>query len=256
MMLRASAIVADHGVGPVLHGIDLDLAQGEIVTLLGANGAGKSTLLQVLSGLLRPSSGQVLLDGRAITQHTPAERLASGLCHVPEARQVFAGMSVAENLALGGRLATGAVRAARLGEIRALFPVLDQRMHDMAGNLSGGQQQMLAIARGLMSGPRLLMLDEPSLGLSPLLVAEMFRLVQRLREGGLTILLAEQNARAALGIADRGYVLESGRIVLSGDAPDLLRSPEITERYLGGRAVQSDATQADGLARRLAALVA
>ena len=236
MMLQVEGLVVGYGTGPVLHGIGLELRAGEIVTLIGANGAGKSTLVSAISGLLRPSAGRVLFDGADITAASAAERLRRGLCHVPEGRQVFAGMTVGENLALGGRLATPAQRAERVAAMGAQFPVLRDRMGDIVGNFSGGQQQMLAIARGLMSGPRLIMLDEPSLGLSPLLVGEVFRLVQDLRDRGLTVLLAEQNARAALGIADRGYVVENGRIALSGDAQMLLRSPEVTERYLGGSA--------------------
>ena len=249
-MLRVEGLVAGYGTGPVLHGIDLELRAGEIVTLIGANGAGKSTLVSVLSGLLRPSAGRVVFDGADITALPSAGRLRRGLCHVPEGRQVFAGMTVAENLALGGRLATVAQRAERLAAMGEQFPVLRDRMGDLVGNFSGGQQQMLAIARGLMSGPRLLMLDEPSLGLSPLLVGEVFRLVQHLRDRGLTVLLAEQNARAALRIADRGYVVENGRIALSGPAAELLRSPEVTERYLGGAAPSAGAQAERAMAER------
>ncbi len=255
-MLRAENLVAGYGRDPVLHEISLHLAPGEIVTLLGANGAGKSTLLQVLSGVLRASAGTIRYHRRMVTALSPAARLKAGLCHVPEGRQVFAGMTVADNLALGARWASASDRALRLARVQALFPMLAPRMRDLAGNLSGGQQQMLAIARGLMSGPRCIMLDEPSLGLSPLFVTEMFALVQRLRDDGLTVLLAEQNARAALGIADRGYVMENGRVVLSGRASDLLRSSGVTERYLGGAAPRAQGSVADGLAQRLAALIA
>ncbi len=254
-MLRVAGLVAGYGAGPVLHGVDLVLEPGEIVTLIGANGAGKSTLVSALSGLLRPGAGRVVFDGADITGLSPAARLRRGLCHVPEGRQVFAGMTVAENLALGGRLATPAQRGARVAAMGARFPVLRERRGDPVGNLSGGQQQMLAIARGLMSGPRLIMLDEPSLGLSPLLVAEVLRLLQDLRDQGLTVLLAEQNARAALAIADRGYVMENGHIVLSGPADELLRSPEVTARYLGGAAPAEAASVAKRMADRLLACI-
>ena len=255
MMLRGEGLVAGYGRFPVLHGIDLALRPGEIVTLIGANGAGKSTLVSVLSGLLRPSAGRVVLGGADVTALSPAGRLRLGLCHVPEGRQVFAGMTVAEHLALGGRLATPGQRAERMAALGAQFPVLRERLGAVVGNLSGGQQQMLAIARGLMSGPRLLLLDEPSLGLSPLLVGEVFRLVQRLRDRGLTVLLAEQNARAALGIADRGYVMENGRIVLEGSAAELLCSPEVTARYLGGAATVVAADADRVMAARLLACI-
>ncbi len=254
-MLQVEGLVAGYGRFPVLHGISLALQPGEIVTLVGANGAGKSTLVSVLSGLLRPSAGRVVFDGADITALAPAQRLRLGLCHVPEGRQVFAGMTVAENLALGGRLAMPGERAERVAAMGAQFPVLRERMGEMAGSFSGGQQQILAIARGLMSGPRLLLLDEPSLGLSPLLVGEVFRMVQRLRDRGLTVLLAEQNARAALGIADRGYVMENGRIVLAGTAAELLRSPEVTARYLGGAAPVGVAEADGAMAARLLACI-
>lgn len=234
-MLHVEGLVAGYGVGAVVHGIDLVLHAGEIVTLIGSNGAGKSTLVQCISGLKRPMAGRILFEGRPIEALPPAARLALGIAHVPEGRQVFAGMTVAENLALGA-LSAPAEAPRRREEVCAIFPVLRERMHDLVGNFSGGQQQMLAIARGLMSGPRLLLLDEPSLGLSPLLVAEVFRLIRGLRDQGLTILLAEQNARSALSIADRAYVVENGRIALSGPAADLLASDDIAHRYLGGAA--------------------
>ena len=229
-MLQLQGLSLGYGGDPVLQSVDLDLHAGEIVTLVGANGAGKSTLVQGISGLLRPLAGHILFEGRDIAALDPAERLRLGIAHVPEGRQIFAGMTVRENLLLGGYLQPS---AARLAELAAQFPVLRDRLHDVAGNFSGGQQQMLAIARGLMSGPKLLLLDEPSLGLSPLLVAETFALIQQLRTRGITILLSEQNARAALAIADRGYVIENGRFTLSGPAAALLASPEIAERYLG-----------------------
>ena len=206
---------------------------GKIVTLLGANGAGKSTLAKAVSGLLRPQAGSILLEDEPIETLPPAERLRRGIAHVPEGRQIFAGMTVAENLALGAYAVSEADAATQLETVGTLFPVLRERMNDIAGNFSGGQQQMLAIARGLMAKPKILVLDEPSLGVAPLLVAEIFRLIVALREQGITILLAEQNARQALSIADRGYVFEQGRITLEGAAKDLLNSREVAERYLG-----------------------
>ena len=249
MMLQLEAVQAGYATGPVLHGIDLVLHPGEIVTLIGANGAGKSTLVQCVSGLRRIQSGRILFEGKLIHALEPASRLRLGIAHVPEGRQVFAGMTVAENLALGALAAPQGAQSRR-DALCASFPMLAERMDQLVGNFSGGQQQMLAIARGLMSGPRLLLLDEPSLGLSPLLVAEVFRLVRQLRDQGLTILLAEQNARAALAIADRGYVIENGRVALSGPAAQLLAAPDIADRYLGGSATTRPASAA--LAGRLA----
>jgi branched-chain amino acid transport system ATP-binding protein len=236
----------------VLENVDLTLERGEIVTLLGANGAGKSTLAKAISGLLRVESGNVLLEGEPIEALMPAERLRRGIAHVPEGRQIFAGMTVSENLELGGYAAAEADYGERLEFVWTLFPVLRERMKDIAGNFSGGQQQMLAIARGLMSKPKILVLDEPSLGIAPLLVAEVFRLIERLRAQGISILLAEQNARQALSVADRGYVFENGKITLQGRAADLLNSPDIAERYLGmGSAAEVSRAAGDALASRL-----
>jgi branched-chain amino acid transport system ATP-binding protein len=246
-LLELKLLAIGYGHHRVLDDINLTLERGEIVTLLGANGAGKSTLAKAVSGLLRPQAGQVLLDGEAIEALPPAMRLRRGIAHVPEGRQIFAGMTVAENLALGAYAVPEADAAAQREAVWALFPVLRERMNDLAGNFSGGQQQMLAIARGLMARPKILVLDEPSLGVAPLLVAEIFRLIVALRQQGITILLAEQNAKAALSIADRGYVFENGRITLSGAAKDLLNSREIAERYLGMSAT-TDAPDAAGAA--------
>ena len=251
-LLELKDVCAGYARHRVLENVDLTLEQGEIVTLLGANGAGKSTLAKAISGLLRVESGNVLLEGEPIEALMPAERLRRGIAHVPEGRQIFAGMTVSENLELGGYAAAEADYGERLEFVWTLFPVLRERMKDIAGNFSGGQQQMLAIARGLMAKPKILVLDEPSLGVAPLLVAEIFRLIVALRDQGITILLAEQNARQALSIADRGYVFENGRITLSGAAKDLLNSREIAERYLGmsGTAEASGAVAAS-LAEKL-----
>jgi branched-chain amino acid transport system ATP-binding protein len=251
-LLELKSVCIGYGHHRVLEDVNLTLERGEIVTLLGANGAGKSTLAKAVSGLLLPMSGAILLDGEPIEALPPAERLRRGIAHVPEGRQIFAGMTVAENLALGAYTVSDADHASQLEAVWALFPLLRQRMTDIAGNFSGGQQQMLAIARGLMARPKILVLDEPSLGIAPLLVAEIFRLIVALRDQGITILLAEQNARQALSIADRGYVFENGRITLSGPARDLLNSPEIAERYLGmSGATEASDTVAASLAERL-----
>jgi branched-chain amino acid transport system ATP-binding protein len=218
----------------------LTLEKGEIVTLVGANGSGKSTLVKSISGLLKPLSGSVFFDGREITKLSPAARIHLGIVHVPEGRQIFAGMSVAENLSLGAyAVKNEAQKKRQYDHVCELFPFLTERLNDVAGNLSGGQQQLLAIARGMMSNPQVLLLDEPSLGVAPLLVAEIFKLVTRLRSEGITILLAEQNARQALSIADRAYVVENGAIGLHGRAKDLLASSEIAEKYLGAGSTQN-----------------
>jgi branched-chain amino acid transport system ATP-binding protein len=251
-LLELKSVVIGYGHHRVLEDINLTLERGEIVTLLGANGAGKSTLAKSISGLIRNETGTILLDGEPIEALPPAERLRRGIAHVPEGRQIFAGMTVAENLELGAYASSEADHAERLEFVCALFPVLRERLRDIAGNFSGGQQQMLAIARGLMSKPKILLLDEPSLGIAPLLVSEIFRLVVALRAQGITILLVEQNARQALSIADRGYVFENGKITLSGSSKDLLHSPDIAERYLGmGSATEVSGAASTALAGKL-----
>ena len=235
-MLELNGIAAGYGGLSVIHDIDLTVRAGEIVTLVGANGAGKTTLVKTISGLLRAHTGQILFDGRRIDTLSPRARVLLGIAQVPEGRQTFAGLTVAENLELGGlvqRRRTGAETAARVREVCERFPVLRERLHDVVANFSGGQHQMLAIARGLMASPKLLILDEPSLGLAPVLVSQIFRLIAGLRDDGVAILLSEQNARLSLAIADRGYVIEKGRVVLSGTGQDLLRADDIAERYLG-----------------------
>ena len=233
LMLELKRLSAGYGRDAVLHDVDLELKQGEIVTLIGANGAGKSALVNAISGLLRPISGEIYFQGERIEHLTTTVRLGLGISHVPEGRRTFAGMTVAENLRLGAFLNGRTEWLSRAQKVFRYFPILEERLSAVAGNFSGGQQQMLAIARGLMSEPKLLLLDEPSLGLSPLLVSEIFRLIRHLRDDGLTILLVEQNARQALRIADRGYVIENGRVVLSGMADELLTSAAVSERYLG-----------------------
>jgi branched-chain amino acid transport system ATP-binding protein len=243
-MLELRKVRAGYGSHAVVHDIDLTVRPGEIVALVGANGAGKSTLLKTISGLLPPLAGELALDGRSIAQRSTRERVAAGLAHVPEGRQVFSGLSVGENLRLGAysqraRLDEAAMQQ-RLQRVCEPFPILMERLHQPAGTLSGGQQQMLAIARGLMAEPRYLLLDEPSLGLSPILVVEIFRKITALREQGLGILLSEQNARMSLAIADHACVIENGRVTLEGSGRELAARPDVAERYLGvGKGVAS-----------------
>ena len=235
-MLELRGISTGYGGTPVVHDIDLTVEAGEIVTLVGANGAGKTTLVKTISGLLRAHQGQILFEGRRIETLSPRARVLLGIAHVPEGRQTFAGLTVTENLELGGflhRKRTRGDTATRIKEVCERFPVLMERLHEVVANFSGGQHQMLAIARGLMASPKLLVLDEPSLGLAPLLVSQIFALIAGLRAGGTAILLSEQNARLSLAIADRGYVIENGRVAMSGTGRDLLESNEVAERYLG-----------------------
>ncbi len=236
-MLRVRSVDASYGRVQALRGVSLHVDAGEIVTLIGANGAGKSTTLAVISGLIRAQVGDIQFDGRDVTNRPPHRLVRAGICQVPEGRQVFGDLTVADNLLLGAysRWRRGG-RSEVMADIERQFerfPQLDERRGQLAGSLSGGEQQMLALARGLLSRPRLLMLDEPSLGLAPIIARQFLDEVQRSRDEGLTVLLVEQNARAALRIADRGYVLETGRIVLEGTAQELLDNPEVQRAYLG-----------------------
>ncbi len=231
-MLEVRNLSAGYGRQAVIRDVNLTVGASEIVALIGANGAGKSTLAKTLSGVLPTLAGTILLEGESIAALLPGGRLARGLALVPEGRQVFGSLTVGQNLELGAYLRKREVPE-RLAAVWARFPLLRQRDGDAAANLSGGQQQMLAIGRALMSGPRLLILDEPSLGLSPLLIREMFELIAGMRAQGLAILLSEQNARMSLAIADRGYVMENGRIVMSGSGAELVASGEVAARYLG-----------------------
>jgi len=227
------------GYGPVtaLAGIDLDVADGEIVCVIGPNGAGKTTLMKTIAGLLRPRSGGGTLDGRPLTRGADT-RVRSGIALVPEGRRVFAPLTVRDNLEMGAyvRLSRGERTgvAADLERTYDIFPRLRERAGQAAGTLSGGEQQMLAIGRALMARPRLLLLDEPSMGLAPLVVAEIFAVIRRLHAGGTTVLIAEQNARMALSVAQRGYVIEAGLVVKSDAAPALAVDPAVREAYLGG----------------------
>ncbi|MBC7666725.1 MAG: ABC transporter ATP-binding protein, partial [Caulobacter sp.] len=216
-------------------GVSFDVQHGQICGLIGPNGAGKSTLLNTLMGVL-PSRGEIRFDGEPVQRLTLEQRVQRGIALVPETRALFATMPVADNLLLGGyrqRRTPRAEQAARLDSIYQLFPRLHERREQAAGTLSGGERQMLAIGRALMGSPRLLMLDEPSLGLAPLVVKEIFRIIERLRETGTTVLLIEQNARAAMAVADQAYVLETGAIALSGPAAQLAQDPRVIETYLG-----------------------
>ncbi len=232
-MLEVRDLSAGYGRVHVLRGVSIDVAQGEIVALLGSNGAGKSTLNNNVSGLYRPFGGSVRFDGRDITGARPENIVDAGLIQVPEGRRVFPNLTVRENLELGGYRRGRERRPQNLDRVCQIFPRLKERYGQYAGTLSGGEQQMLAIGRGLMAEPRLLILDEPSLGLSPLLVEEMFGLILTLHEAGLAILLVEQNVVQSLEIADRAYVIENGAITLSGAAAELIKNPELRASYLG-----------------------
>ncbi len=237
-MLRILNLEAGYGPLRVLKGVSLHVAAGEVVAIIGANGAGKTTLLKAIAGILRPQAGSIFFDGKEMGWAAAERIVARGCALVPEGRHVFGGMSVRENLFLGsyacrrrGDGAAGAVR--KFEEVCDLFPVLRERLGQPAGTLSGGQQQMLAIARALMSRPRLLMMDEPSLGVAPLVVRDLYATIARLKREGMTILLVEQNARAALNLADRAYVIESGRVVLEGDAARVNADEQVRSVYLG-----------------------
>jgi branched-chain amino acid transport system ATP-binding protein len=237
-LLAIRDVCVSYGDGvPVLKGVSFDVAEGETIAVLGANGAGKSTLLRTISGLLPLQTGSIFLDGVDISKYPAHRRVEMGLVHVPEGRQMIAGMTVQENLQLGGyvRRKLPDEVAKTLDEIFVLFPILKERRHQSAESLSGGQQQMLALGRGLMAKPRILMCDEPSLGLAPLVVKEIFEIIGRLRETGVTILLVEQNARKALESVDKAIVLKRGKISAAGASADLRNSDEIFTAYLGAQ---------------------
>jgi branched-chain amino acid transport system ATP-binding protein len=221
--------------GPIeaLHGIDIEVRKGQLVALVGANGAGKTTLLRAISGVQPVSAGSIAFDGADITRMSADKRVRAGIGQVPEGRQVFGPMTVEDNLRLGAYTRPKSELAGDLDRMYALFPVLKEKRQLLAGMLSGGQQQMLAMARALMGRPQVLLLDEPSMGLAPLLIQEIFRIVQTLRDQGITIFLVEQNAHAALAIADVGYVIETGSIILSGPGPELLNNEQVQSAYLG-----------------------
>jgi len=234
MILELVAVNAHYGNVPVLREIFLGVEAGEVVSILGANGAGKSTLLNVICGILTEKEGKVFFQGERIDHLLPEKIVRRGISQCPEGRRVFPEMTTWENLVLGSqtRRDKGNIKE-DLQKMFALFPVLQQRIDQLAGTLSGGEQQMLAIARSLMSRPILLLLDEPSLGLSPILVREIYRIIQELRNRGTTILLVEQNVRKALNVSDRGYILESGRITIEDSSQQLLANPKVKQSYLG-----------------------
>ena len=232
-MLEVTDLQAGYGLTRVLEGVSLQVGAGEIVAVLGSNGAGKTTLNMVISGLVKPRGGRVVFEGRDITARAPAEIMGAGLIQVPEGRKIFPNLSVRENLELGSYRRAKPNRARNLERVFDTFPRLRERTGQAAGTLSGGEQQMLAIGRGLMAEPRLLILDEPSLGLSPLLVEEMFALIRKLHAEGLAIMLVEQNVAQSLEIAERAYVLENGSFVLSGPAAQVREDPELKRAYLG-----------------------
>jgi branched-chain amino acid transport system ATP-binding protein len=233
-MLKVQGLHVYHDAIHALKGISFSVAQGEMVTLLGANGAGKTTTLKTISGLLRPRSGSMELEGRALERAEPHEIVRMGVAHVPEGRKIFPRLTVLENLKIGAYTR----RASSIGEdldlVFALFPRLKERRRQIAGTLSGGEQQMLAIGRGLMAKPKLLLLDEPSMGLAPILVEQIFETIRTINREGVTVLLVEQNAAMALAISQRGYVLETGGVILEGTARDLACNDVVRQAYLGG----------------------
>jgi len=232
-LLEVRDLVVRYGAIQAVNGVSLTVDAGECATLLGANGAGKSSTLKALAGLMRPAGGQVLFDGRPVTGHPAHQMARMGMTLVPEGRQVFGPLSIRENLELGGFAQTAGDNRGMLDHVLEIFPQLTTRLDALAGNLSGGEQQMLAVGRALMSRPRLLMLDEPSLGLAPLVSGRIFEVVREIAASGIAILLVEQNVHRALQVAGRGYVLELGRIVLQGSSAELLADDHIRLAYLG-----------------------
>ena len=235
-LLEIRNLVVRYGEIEALRGVTIAVEEGQVVTLLGANGAGKSTTLRAISGLAKPTSGEILYDGKSIAGLGPEAIVRRGISHVPEGRRVFPGLTVRENIMLGGsnRKLGARALAGEADEMFELFPDIGPFADALGWTLSGGQQQMVAVARGLMARPRLLLLDEPSLGLAPVVVQAVFRIIAEIRRRGATVLLVEQNARMALKVADYGYVLETGRLALGGTPADLLRDESVADAYLGG----------------------
>lgn len=234
-MLKVNGIDVFYGNIYALKGVSLEINEGEIVTLIGANGAGKSTLLKTLSGLLKPKTGMIEYLGSSISGKAPQSIVKAGISHVPEGRRVFANMSVEENLELGAYIRKDSKEIRKdMERVYELFPRLHERRKQLSGTLSGGEQQMLAMGRAIMAKPKLLLLDEPSMGLAPLMVKTIFQIIEQINQDGTTILLVEQNANMALSVADRAYVIETGRIEISGTAAELQASEEIKKAYLGG----------------------
>ena len=233
-MLILEDIHTHYGKIEALHGVSVEINEGEIVTLIGANGAGKTTLLMTVCGSPQASAGRVVLEGRDITKEQTSQIMRSGIAIVPEGRRIFSGLTVKENLHMGGFFNTKSEIRKSQEHVYELFPRLKERESQRAGTMSGGEQQMLAIGRALMSTPRLIILDEPSLGLAPLIIKQIFEIIGKLRDDGMTVFLVEQNAHQALNLADRGYVLETGRIRLHDTGANLLVNPQVREAYLGG----------------------
>jgi branched-chain amino acid transport system ATP-binding protein len=232
-MLKIEHLQVAYGKVQTLWDISFEVPRGEIVALIGANGAGKTTTLKTLSALLKPKAGAITLDGESLAGSSSIEIVERGIVHVPEGRGLFPEMTVLDNLLMGAYSTRKAGRSERLDEVYAIFPILKEREKQVAGTLSGGEQQMAAIGRGLMADPRLLMLDEPTLGLAPIVVEEIFRVVKNINASGVTVLLVEQNTQHALLVANRGYVLEAGRVVLSGTGSELLTNQDVRKAYLG-----------------------
>lgn len=235
MLLRIDSLAVNYGAIRALQGVSLHIERGEIVALIGSNGAGKTTLLRTISSLVRPVGGSISYDGEPLNGMPPHQIVARGICHVPEGRQVFANLTVRENLLLGAyQQKSREVIESGLAKCYSLFPVLGERWAQKAGTLSGGEQQMLAIGRALMSRPQLLLLDEPSLGLAPLIVRKIFQIIRDINSAGTTVFLVEQNAHMALNIANRGYVLQTGQVIKTDSAKALLDDPDVKKAYLGG----------------------
>ena len=232
-MLKVENLSVNYGHIEALKNVSVDVKKGQICSIIGANGAGKSTLLKTISGLVKPVSGSIFFEGRPLPKKAH-KIVAEGIVHVPEGRKTFSGLTIEDNLLVGGTLADKSRLSANLEKQYALFPILKERKHQFAGTLSGGEQQMLAVARGLMSEPKIILLDEPSMGLAPLIVNQIYKLIGQIRDSGITVLLIEQNAKKALSICDYAYVLENGRIKLSGTGKELLESDEVRKSYLGG----------------------
>ncbi|HIZ52885.1 MAG TPA: ABC transporter ATP-binding protein [Candidatus Enterococcus avicola] len=233
-MLSVNNLYVKYGLIEAIHDVSFQVNQGEIVSLIGANGAGKTSILRTISGLVRPAAGSVHFEGVAIEKEAPQKIVRKGLSQVPEGRHVFSGLTVQENLEMGAFLRNDAEIKADYESVYSRFPVLKERRKQDAATLSGGEQQMLAMGRALMSRPKLLLLDEPSMGLAPIFIREIFSIIQEIKAQGTTVLLIEQNANMALSIADRGYVLETGKIVLEGTGQELLASESVKKAYLGG----------------------